>query len=49
MTFQQIISRALEIRRKYSQLEKQNFKKSWAAEDLMQGCVEDVGDLSKLV
>jgi len=49
MTFQDIVSRALAIRQKYAQFEKEKYGKSWTTQDLMQGFVGDVGDLSKLV
>lgn len=49
MTFQQLISRAKDIRKKFSLLEKQKYGKEWTKENLVQGFVGDVGDLSKLV
>jgi NTP pyrophosphatase (non-canonical NTP hydrolase) len=49
MTFQQIIQKALEVRKKYSKLEKEKFGREWSAQELMGGFVGDVGDLSKLV
>lgn len=41
--------RALEIRRKYSELEKANTGKAWSNLNIMEGFVGDVGDLMKLV
>jgi len=49
MEFKQIIKRALEIRRKYSELEKGKYGKEWSKEQIMQGFVGDVGDLAKLI
>jgi NTP pyrophosphatase (non-canonical NTP hydrolase) len=49
MTFQQITTKAIEIRRKYANLEKDKYGKSWSGQDLMSGFVGDVGDLSKLI
>jgi NTP pyrophosphatase (non-canonical NTP hydrolase) len=49
MTFQQIISKAVEVRKKFSQFEKQKYGREWTREELVQGFVGDVGDLSKLV
>lgn len=49
MTFQQLISKAKEIRKKYSQLEKEKYGREWSPEELVQGFVGDVGDLSKLI
>ncbi len=49
MTFQQIIAKALEVRKKFSQFEKQKYGREWTREELVQGFVGDVGDLSKLV
>lgn len=49
MTFQQIISKALEVRKKFSQFEKQKYGREWTKEELVHGFIGDVGDLSKLV
>ena len=49
MEFKNIINRAIEIRLKYSDLEKQKYGKEWTAAEITQGFVGDVGDLSKLV
>ena len=49
MTFQQIISKALEVRKKLSLFEKQKYGREWTREELVQGFVGDIGDLSKLV
>ena len=48
MTFQEIISKAVSVRKQFSQFEKQQYGRSWTAEDLVHGFVGDVGDLSKL-
>lgn len=49
MDFKQIQQRALEVREKYSELEKKQKGKEWSNEQLMEGFVGDVGDLMKLV
>ncbi|MCB9800634.1 MAG: nucleotide pyrophosphohydrolase [Pseudomonadales bacterium] len=49
MTFQQIIQKALAVRQKYFQLEKEKYGREWTPQELMSGFVGDVGDLSKLI
>lgn len=49
MIFQQIITRAVAIRKKFSLFEKQKYGRPWTKEELVHGFVGDVGDLSKLV
>jgi len=49
MEFQEIIARALEIRRKYAAMEEKCYGSSWTGEELALGFVGDVGDLAKLV
>jgi len=49
MEFQRIIKRALEIRKKYSDLEKKKYGKEWDNEQVMKGFLKDVEDLKKLV
>lgn len=49
MKFEKIVDRAREVRRGYAKLEKEKYGKKWEAQQLMQGFVGDVGDLSKLV
>lgn len=41
--------RALEVRKKYSNLELKKHGKAWTNSQLMEGSVGDVGDLMKLV
>ncbi len=41
--------RALEVRAKYSELEKERYGREWTRAEIMQGFVGDVGDLMKLV
>ncbi len=48
MEFSDIEKRALEIRSKYSQLEKQPGSREWSREDMVRGLVGDIGDLVKL-
>ena len=49
MDFQQLCTRALEIRGLYGQLEEKNYGKQWTPEQTAHGFVGDVGDLMKLV
>jgi NTP pyrophosphatase (non-canonical NTP hydrolase) len=49
MELKEIISRALEIRTKYEDLEKQKYGKEWNREEIALGFVGDVGDLMKLI
>jgi NTP pyrophosphatase (non-canonical NTP hydrolase) len=49
MDFQNIIDRALNIRKLYEEREKQLYGSAWTSEEIMLGFVGDVGDLSKLV
>ncbi len=49
MEFEKIEDKALEIRRKYAELEEKKHRKSWKAPELMLGFMGDVGDLAKLV
>lgn len=49
MEFQEIINRALEIRRKYALMEEKRYGSSWTGEELGLGFVGDVGDLAKLI
>lgn len=49
MDFKQIIQRALEVREKYAVLEKKKYGKEWTKEQIVQGFIGDVGNLTKLV
>jgi NTP pyrophosphatase (non-canonical NTP hydrolase) len=49
MDFQNIIDRALTIRRLYEEKEKQLYGSPWTREEIALGFVGDVGDLAKLV
>jgi NTP pyrophosphatase (non-canonical NTP hydrolase) len=49
MKFEDIVSRAIEIREKYSAYEKDKVGKVWNNEQIAEGFVGDVGDLVKLV
>jgi NTP pyrophosphatase (non-canonical NTP hydrolase) len=49
MEFKQLCARALEIRKKYAEIEKQQYGREWSSEELMLGFMKDVGDLAKLV
>jgi NTP pyrophosphatase (non-canonical NTP hydrolase) len=49
MDFQKLIDRAVEIRKRYSELELKKYGKTWTKEQIVQGFVGDVGDLVKLI
>ncbi len=49
MDFHQLINRAIEIRKQYSEKEKALYGSSWTSEEIALGFVGDVGDLAKLV
>jgi NTP pyrophosphatase (non-canonical NTP hydrolase) len=49
MEFDELIQRALSIRKLIRQYEEQNFGTAWSNEELALGFVGDVGDLAKLV
>jgi NTP pyrophosphatase (non-canonical NTP hydrolase) len=49
MDFQNLIDRALAIRRFYEEKEKKLYGSAWTSEEIALGFVGDVGDLAKLV
>lgn len=49
MDFQKLIDRALAIRKRYSEKEKNLYGSSWTSEEIALGFVGDVGDLAKLI
>ena len=49
MDLSQLTSRAMEIRARFAALNEKNGHRAWTREDVMQGFVVDVGDLTKLV
>ncbi len=49
MEFKQLTQRALEIRKKYAEFEKEQYGREWTTEELTLGFMKDVGDLAKLV
>lgn len=49
MELQHIIKRALEVRKKYSDLEKKKYGKEWGNRQVMRGFEKDIEDLKKLV
>lgn len=49
VTFQEMQTRALEIRKAYESFEVKKYGKSWTREQIAEGFVGDVGDLMKLV
>jgi NTP pyrophosphatase (non-canonical NTP hydrolase) len=49
MEFKSLIERAITIRTKYSEFEKEHYGREWNREELMLGFMKDIGDLAKLV
>ena len=49
MEFKDIIKRAIKIRAKYEKFEKRKYGKSWGREQILQGLVVDMGDLTRLI
>lgn len=49
MQFQDIIARAIEVRKKYEQLEVQQCGRKWTALEQTLGLVTDIGELAELV
>ncbi len=49
MDIKQLSKRAIEIRQKYSELEKKKSGKEWSNLNIMEGFVGDIGDLMKLI
>ena len=49
MEFSVLIQRAVEIRKRYAELEQKLYGRSWTGEEVVLGFVGDVGDLAKLV
>ncbi|MDP1815184.1 MAG: MazG nucleotide pyrophosphohydrolase domain-containing protein [Leadbetterella sp.] len=49
MELKELSKRAVEIKKRYSQMEMKKFGKEWTDAQVMQGFVGDVGDLMKLV
>ena len=49
MDLQELTNRAIEIRNKYKEFEKQRYGKSWTTEHVAEGLVGDIGDLMKLI
>jgi len=49
MQFQDIIARAIEVRKKYEQLEVQQCGRKWNALEQTLGLVTDIGELAELV
>jgi len=49
MQFQQLLKRALEIRKQYETFEKKTKGRSWSRSDIMEGFIGDMGDLMKLI
>ncbi|HSA99838.1 MAG TPA: MazG nucleotide pyrophosphohydrolase domain-containing protein [Anaerolineales bacterium] len=48
MEFQQLMKRALEIRKQFEAKEREQFGSAWNSEEIALGFVGDVGDLAKL-
>jgi NTP pyrophosphatase (non-canonical NTP hydrolase) len=49
MEFKSLIERAVEIRKKYIDFEKERYGREWSREELMLGFMKDMGDLARLV
>ena len=49
MSLSELTQRALDIRQKYSELERKRIGREWTNQELMEGFVGDVGDLMKIV
>ena len=49
MEFQNLIDRAMEIRKLYEEMENQRYGSPWTSEEIALGFVGDVGDLAKLI
>lgn len=49
MEFKQLAERALAIRKKYAEFEKERYGREWTTEELMLGFMKDMGDLARLV
>jgi NTP pyrophosphatase (non-canonical NTP hydrolase) len=49
MDFKKIIERAIKVRSKYEKFEKRKWGKVWGKEQIMEGFVVDVGDLTRII
>lgn len=49
MDFNQIKNRAKEIRKLYAEIELEQFGREWTKEEIFQGLVGDIGDLSRYI
>jgi NTP pyrophosphatase (non-canonical NTP hydrolase) len=49
MEFKSLIERAVAIRYKYAEFEKERYGREWSREELMLGFMKDMGDLARLV
>ena len=49
MEFEDLVRRAMEVRRQYTNLEQATYGRAWTREEVALGFVGDVGDLMKLV
>lgn len=49
MEFRTLVERAVQVRERYAEFERQRFGKNWSREEIALGFVGDVGDLMKLV
>jgi NTP pyrophosphatase (non-canonical NTP hydrolase) len=49
MKFEDIITRAKEVRATYEKYEKKTYGKTWTRENVAEGFIGDVGDLMKLI
>ncbi|MCL4392186.1 nucleotide pyrophosphohydrolase [Patescibacteria group bacterium] len=49
MELKNLVSRAMEVREKYAELERKKYGREWNEAQIAEGFVGDVGDLMKLV
>lgn len=49
MEFKSLIERAVAVRDKYAEFEKEKYGRQWSREELMLGFMKDVGDLARLI
>jgi NTP pyrophosphatase (non-canonical NTP hydrolase) len=49
MEFKDLQKKALELRGKYAQFEKNKYGREWTRQELMQGFIVDIGELAELM
>ena len=48
MNLKEISQRALDVRKKYAELERKKYGREWTSKEIVEGLVGDVGDFMKL-